>query len=47
GREGTDGQHSVGLGMWIIKRFVDAHQGRVWFETKEKVGTKFFVELPL
>lgn len=47
GRQGTDGQPSVGLGMWIIKKYVEAHHGTIWFESEENVGTKFFVELPL
>lgn len=47
GRKGLDGQPSVGLGMWIIKRYVEMHHGRIWFESEEHVGTKLFVELPL
>jgi len=47
GRQGTDGQPSVGLGMWIIKKYAEVHHGRVWFESEENVGTKIFVELPL
>lgn len=47
GRQGTDGQPSVGLGMWIIKNYVEVHNGSVWFESEESVGTKIFVELPL
>jgi len=47
GREGLDGQASVGLGMWIVKNLTDAHGGRVWFETANKKGTTFYVELPM
>ena len=47
GRRGTDGQASVGLGMWIIKNYVEVHNGSVWLESEVGVGTKIFVELPL
>ncbi|MFN0256686.1 PAS domain-containing sensor histidine kinase [Pedobacter ureilyticus] len=43
GRQGNDGQPSVGLGMWIIKNYVDMHHGKVWFESEENVGTKFLL----
>jgi two-component system sensor histidine kinase VicK len=44
-RPGLKGQPSVGLGMSIIKAIVEWHQGKVWFNSKEHVGTTFFVEL--
>jgi two-component system sensor histidine kinase VicK len=47
GRPGVAGEASTGLGLWIVKTFADAHEGRVWFETEEKRGTKFYVELPI
>ncbi|MBC7743545.1 MAG: PAS domain-containing sensor histidine kinase [Flavobacterium sp.] len=47
GREGTDGQSSIGLGMWIIKSFTEAHDGKVWFESEQNKGSKFYVEIPL
>jgi two-component system sensor histidine kinase VicK len=46
-RNGVDGQETVGLGMWIVKLLTEAHGGRVWFETTENIGTKFYVEIPL
>jgi two-component system, OmpR family, sensor histidine kinase VicK len=47
GRKGQDGQKPVGLGMWIVKSYTEAHGGRVWFESKENAGSKFYVEIPL
>ncbi|OKL41610.1 PAS domain-containing sensor histidine kinase [Pontibacter flavimaris] len=45
-REGLRGEPSTGLGMSIIKTIVEWHNGRIWFESKENVGTTFFIELP-
>jgi signal transduction histidine kinase len=40
----TDGS---GLGLYIAKRIVEDHKGRIWAESKgEGRGAKFFVELP-
>jgi two-component system sensor histidine kinase VicK len=47
GREGVDGEKSVGLGMWIVKSIIEEHQGKVWFETEVNSGTTFYVEIPL
>jgi two-component system sensor histidine kinase VicK len=45
-RSGLQGEESVGLGMSIVKRLVEMHQGKIWFESKEGEGTTFFVEIP-
>jgi len=45
-RKGTDGEEPFGLGLFISKQIVDAHSGKIWFESREGHGTKFFVELP-
>ncbi len=36
----------TGLGLYIAKGLVEAHGGKIWFESKEDLGTKFFVALP-
>ena len=38
--------HGTGLGMAIAKRFIDAHLGRIWIESKPEAGTSVFVLLP-
>ncbi len=36
-----------GLGLDITKKIIEKHNGKIWFETQEGIGTTFFVELPL
>ncbi|MFK8055795.1 MAG: PAS domain-containing sensor histidine kinase [Saprospiraceae bacterium] len=43
----TTKSSGTGLGLAICRDIVKAAGGRIWFETKEDVGTQFYVELPL
>jgi PAS domain S-box-containing protein len=37
----------TGLGLPIVKKLVQMHQGEVWFESELNQGTTFFVSLPI
>ncbi|MCC5814997.1 MAG: GHKL domain-containing protein, partial [Leptospira sp.] len=36
-----------GLGLDIVKKIVNKHNGKVWFDTKEGEGTEFIVRIPI
>lgn len=40
----TAGESSTGLGLSIVKKYVDLMKGRVWCETPEEGGSVFWVE---
>ncbi len=42
----TGGEHSTGLGLSIVKKMVEAMNGKVWCESEHGKGATFIVELP-
>jgi signal transduction histidine kinase len=46
-RPGTAGEKSFGMGLAISRQIVEAHHGKLWFESEENQGTTFYVELPV
>ncbi len=43
----TGNESSSGLGLWIVKKLVEAHEGTVWVKSKLGKGSTFIVELPI
>ena len=37
----------TGLGLFITKNIIEAHHGKIWFESKKNIGTTFYVTLPV
>ncbi len=35
-----------GVGLYMIKMFLEEHKGKIWYESRLNVGTTFFFELP-
>lgn len=46
-RKGTAGEQSFGLGLYICRQIVEAHNGRIWFESEPGKGSVFFISLPI
>jgi PAS domain S-box-containing protein len=45
-RKGTNGELSSGLGLLLCKEFVTRHDGIIWVESTEGVGSTFYIKLP-
>jgi len=36
----------TGLGLFISKNIIEAHNGKIWFDSKEGEGTAFYISIP-
>ncbi|RZL26910.1 MAG: hybrid sensor histidine kinase/response regulator, partial [Pedobacter sp.] len=36
-----------GIGLYLVKNFVELHKGKIHFQSEKGVGTSFFIELPV
>ena len=36
-----------GLGLAVCKGLIEAHEGRIWVESRPQEGAQFFIALPL
>lgn len=43
----TGGESSTGLGLWIVKKLIEAHHGRVWVKSALGKGSIFAISLPI
>ena len=46
-RAGTNGEKSYGLGWNICKQIVEAHNGKLYIESKENIGTTVSIEFAI
>lgn len=46
-RPGTNGEKSTGLGLYFAKAFIERLKGRIWFDSKEGLGSTFFIEFKI
>ena len=43
---GTKNEKGTGLGLTIAKDLVELNNGKIWVESTQNIGSKFFIELP-
>lgn len=46
-RQGTSGEQSFGIGLSFSKQIIEAHKGKIWFESEVNKGTIFYIHLPI
>jgi signal transduction histidine kinase len=46
-RKGTANEETYGLGLAICKKITEELGGRIWFSSKENIGTTFYVAVPM
>jgi two-component system, OmpR family, sensor histidine kinase VicK len=45
-RKGTHNETSNGLGLAICKQIIEKHQGKIWVNSNENIGSTFIIEIP-
>ncbi|MGD8781744.1 MAG: HAMP domain-containing sensor histidine kinase [Ignavibacteria bacterium] len=43
----TNNESSSGIGLWIVKKIIEQHSGRVWVKSKLGSGSTFAFKLPI
>lgn len=43
---GTGNERGTGLGLVLCKDLVEKHRGKIWVESEEGIGSKFFITMP-
>lgn len=46
GRLGLNGEKSKGMGLSIASRLTEIMNGKIWFESEENKGSRFYIRLP-
>jgi len=41
----TGGEKSTGLGLFISKRIIESHHGKLWAESKPRIGSSFYFSI--